>query len=255
MNKRIVFGAFLAMSFFLVPGTSHARWLNPNTGRFQTMDTYQGDNEDPLSLHKYLYGADNPVNVVDPSGHFTEVEVMVATEIDVELSILVNGVILYAAYQADQILAESYEKRAINEFVATHSEGGLTQDDFNKLVKTARWPQPSKPLYLHYGRSENAASLLPGLWTPSWATRTVYYTGWQAKLSLALPHVEPPNAAYILRPKGGFQPVGPNLIPGGLDDALRPMPGGGQEWKFINGSGGPGSVFGPIPVPEGRSPF
>jgi hypothetical protein len=42
--------------------------MNPNTGRFQAMDTYQGDNEDPLSLHKYLYVANNPVNLTDPSG-------------------------------------------------------------------------------------------------------------------------------------------------------------------------------------------
>ena len=68
MNKRIICCALLAMAFFLVPGTSYARWLNPNTGRFQTMDTFKGNNEDPLSLHKYLYGEDNPVNNTDPSG-------------------------------------------------------------------------------------------------------------------------------------------------------------------------------------------
>jgi hypothetical protein len=34
-----------------------------------TMDTYEGDQNDPLSLHKYLYVADNPVNHIDPSGH------------------------------------------------------------------------------------------------------------------------------------------------------------------------------------------
>ena len=48
---------------------NRARYLNPNTGRFWTMDTYAGDNGDPLSLHKYLYGGDNPVNRIDPSGH------------------------------------------------------------------------------------------------------------------------------------------------------------------------------------------
>lgn len=47
---------------------NRARYLNPNTGRFWTMDTTEGDNEDPLSLHKYLYGEDNPVNNVDPLG-------------------------------------------------------------------------------------------------------------------------------------------------------------------------------------------
>jgi hypothetical protein len=33
------------------------------------MDDYEGDNEDPGSLHKYLYCTDNPVNRFDPTGH------------------------------------------------------------------------------------------------------------------------------------------------------------------------------------------
>ena len=51
-----------------------ARYLNPNTGRFWTMDTYAGNHEDPLSLHKYLYCQNNPVNGVDPSGNDGELE-------------------------------------------------------------------------------------------------------------------------------------------------------------------------------------
>ena len=47
---------------------NRARYLNTGTGRFFTADSYNGNNEDPLSLHKYLYGADNPVNGIDPSG-------------------------------------------------------------------------------------------------------------------------------------------------------------------------------------------
>jgi len=45
-----------------------ARYYKPDTGRFWTMDTYGGGNEDPLSLHKYLYCQGNPVNRWDPSG-------------------------------------------------------------------------------------------------------------------------------------------------------------------------------------------
>jgi RHS repeat-associated protein len=45
------------------------RYLNPGTGRFTTMDTSVGNNEDPLSLHKYLYCQGNPVNGSDPSGN------------------------------------------------------------------------------------------------------------------------------------------------------------------------------------------
>jgi hypothetical protein len=35
-----------------------------------TMDTSEGDNTDPLSLHKYLYCQGNPINGIDPSGHW-----------------------------------------------------------------------------------------------------------------------------------------------------------------------------------------
>ena len=43
-------------------------YLNPNTGRFWTMDSYDGNNGDQLSLHKYIYAQDEPVNHTDPSG-------------------------------------------------------------------------------------------------------------------------------------------------------------------------------------------
>ncbi len=45
------------------------REYNPQTGRFTTSDTYAGNNEDPLSLHKYLYCQDDPVDNDDPSGN------------------------------------------------------------------------------------------------------------------------------------------------------------------------------------------
>jgi RHS repeat-associated protein len=48
---------------------SRARYYQPTTGRFWTLDTYQGNSEDPLSLHKYLYCRANPINHIDPSGH------------------------------------------------------------------------------------------------------------------------------------------------------------------------------------------
>jgi hypothetical protein len=68
MNKRIVFLAFLTTVLFVVPVISHARLLNVNTGRFQTMDAFEGDQQDPQSLHKYAYCQADPVNRVDPLG-------------------------------------------------------------------------------------------------------------------------------------------------------------------------------------------
>jgi RHS repeat-associated protein len=51
-----------------------SRYLNPNTGRFWTMDTHEGSQENPMSLHKYLYCDNNPANRIDPSGHEDIVE-------------------------------------------------------------------------------------------------------------------------------------------------------------------------------------
>ena len=62
-----------------------ARYYAPGTGRFWTMDTYEGNNEDPLSLHKYLYCKANPANGKDPSGH-DMAEMVVVTAIIFTLS-------------------------------------------------------------------------------------------------------------------------------------------------------------------------
>ncbi len=79
MNIRIVFRTLLAVTLLLAAGPSQARWLNANSGRFQTMDSFEGAQADPQSLHKYLYAHGNPVNMVDPSGHDGEMSSLVTT--------------------------------------------------------------------------------------------------------------------------------------------------------------------------------
>jgi RHS repeat-associated protein len=48
-----------------------ARYLNPSSGRFWTMDSFAGSGYDPISLHKYLYANADPVNRLDPNGQFS----------------------------------------------------------------------------------------------------------------------------------------------------------------------------------------
>jgi RHS repeat-associated protein len=47
---------------------NRARYLDVRTGRFWGMDSYAGDIFDPISLHKYLYVEDEPVDNSDPCG-------------------------------------------------------------------------------------------------------------------------------------------------------------------------------------------
>ncbi len=53
-----------------------ARYYQPGTGRFLTTDPVEGMIGDSLSTHRYLYGYDNPVNNIDPSGEMNVQEVM-----------------------------------------------------------------------------------------------------------------------------------------------------------------------------------
>ena len=50
---------------------NRARWMDPGVGRFASADPFGGHEWDPTSLHKYLYGAANPTNNLDPSGLFS----------------------------------------------------------------------------------------------------------------------------------------------------------------------------------------
>jgi RHS repeat-associated protein len=52
-----------------------ARQYNPATGRFLSHDPMLGDEEDPITLHRYAYGNGDPVNFADPSGKFAIADV------------------------------------------------------------------------------------------------------------------------------------------------------------------------------------
>lgn len=53
--------------------------MDPSTGTFISMDSYQGSLYDPVTLHKYLYANANPVTYTDPSGYFSLAELTTCT--------------------------------------------------------------------------------------------------------------------------------------------------------------------------------
>ena len=63
-----------------------ARYMNPETGTFTSMDTYGGSVFDSTSLHKYLYANANPVSYTDPSGYFGFADVVISNGIMANLA-------------------------------------------------------------------------------------------------------------------------------------------------------------------------
>ncbi len=69
-----------------------ARYMDPSTGTFTSMDTYAGSLSDPMSLHKYLFANSNPVKYCDPSGHFSEEEMVLAMGLQAIIGAELDGI-------------------------------------------------------------------------------------------------------------------------------------------------------------------
>jgi len=64
---------------------NRARYLDVRRARFWSMDTEDGSDDDPISLHKYLYASANPINEFDPSGNDAIAEVTTAMDMSMTL--------------------------------------------------------------------------------------------------------------------------------------------------------------------------
>jgi RHS repeat-associated protein len=83
-----------------------ARYYNPTVGRFGAQDQQDGTPNDPLSLHKYAYCQNNPVNGRDPSGNDDLASLTMAMSIGASLDAVYNGAALLAGYRAGAKVTE-----------------------------------------------------------------------------------------------------------------------------------------------------
>lgn len=104
-----------------------ARYYSPQTGRFITRDTIRGNNQDPVSLHKYLYAGNNPLLFVDPGGQeFSLVQVMV-------VNVIINVLVSIAM---DVIAGRSAGEIVVNAILAG-AFAAITQGIGGKLASMA----------------------------------------------------------------------------------------------------------------------
>jgi RHS repeat-associated protein len=100
-----------------------ARWYDQQTGRFNRMDPFAGNTQDPQSLHKYLYCHANPVNMIDPSGLAeTCVQTLTVWAIIGEMIAIIAPHVLPALSAAAVVLTLAWIYELTHEYIAA----GLT---------------------------------------------------------------------------------------------------------------------------------
>jgi len=75
---------------------NRARWMAPRSGRFTSVDPFDGDPQAPVSLHRYLYANQSPSNFLDPSGQITLVELSFSLGIQGALGFATSAGITFA---------------------------------------------------------------------------------------------------------------------------------------------------------------
>jgi RHS repeat-associated protein len=101
-----------------------ARYQDTTTGRFWTMDEFEGNQSDPLSLHKYTFNHSEPVNRIDPSGLLSLSEIQVAFGINT-MNAIRRAINIYRAYnRASSIIDFINSVQGVANLMAS---GGLSE--------------------------------------------------------------------------------------------------------------------------------
>jgi RHS repeat-associated protein len=176
------------------------RWYNPETGLFNRMDDFAGNNFDPQSLHKYNYTHNNPVNAVDPTGQFISPSIWNLVRkfgIDHAVRILIG-------IRATYVLGDAYiretsadrDEVVINKWIGRKSDEDLSINDWIKRFmlrpdivdherSTVYEVKPDSPDAIAAGAAKILKCYIPILairysgkvYTPGlWQPREPYYT-------------------------------------------------------------------------------
>jgi RHS repeat-associated protein len=136
-----------------------ARYLNPDTGRFHTRDTYEGNNGEPLSLHKYLYANGNPVGYIDPSGHDGLLSELAIAEVGNEQIDASSGALNLSAQRGAQMGINRVVGKLLETTVETAIEEGVPTAELIGKQIALRGPGGARVLDLLYKIGERLVAI------------------------------------------------------------------------------------------------
>ena len=89
-----------------------ARYYDQDNGRFNRLDPFEGNNEDPQSLHKYAYCHADPVNGIDPSGNMGVLGIITAISlIIITIAVVFNQVYIRVKGKYDIDIDDLYDPK------------------------------------------------------------------------------------------------------------------------------------------------
>jgi RHS repeat-associated protein len=89
------------------------RYYDPATGRFNRLDPFFGNISDPLSLHKYTYTHNNPINMTDPTGLFGAMSIGISIGIGALSGGLIMGGATLVTTRSFELAGQAFLKGAI----------------------------------------------------------------------------------------------------------------------------------------------
>jgi RHS repeat-associated protein len=164
-----------------------ARYYNPTVGRFGAQDQQDGTPNDPLSLHKYAYCQNNPVNGRDPSGNDDLASLTMAMSIGASLDLAYNGVVTYfgskllteatvAGESLQQIEGQPATPNVDTATIIVHGVAGHTigwsLEDFQPRLKAAQ--NTSEPLNQDFYEFDWGGFTVANTWPFLVPTRSVH---------------------------------------------------------------------------------
>jgi RHS repeat-associated protein len=115
-----------------------ARYYNSGLGRFFSQDTYPVGLGNPVELNRYVYVANNPVNAIDPSGHFLEY----AAPLQQNANIGSSSLPAIAAYTSAVVIGIAFGLM-LGEVVEAPPKGNTIQELYNNV--RSPFPPEYKP--------------------------------------------------------------------------------------------------------------
>jgi RHS repeat-associated protein len=117
-----------------------ARYYSSLTGTFNRVDPFAGYENDPQSLHKYLYTHGDPVNGIDPSGEFLVSGTLVLVQVKWNFCVDTWPADWDSKRRCDSVTCPGNQKSRISRFLRPEEKNAESNRPISQVLNSEFWP-------------------------------------------------------------------------------------------------------------------